>query len=94
MSWRVTITFPDMVSDEGNILLHRVHNFGETLFRHFRNSDRGTIGLEQVDAATTSLVVERIRSRDLRRTVQLLEQMAAAEFPERTPEITAEKESP
>ena len=78
---------------KANALLHRVRNFGETLFHHFRDSGRGSIELEQVDAAKTGLVVERIRSRDLRRTLKLLEQMAAAEFPERTPEITAEKAS-
>lgn len=88
MAWRVTIIFPDHVGDEGIALLHRVRNFGETLFRHFRDTGRGLIELEQVDRATRSLVVERIRNRDLRRTVKLLEQMAAAEFPERTPEIT------
>jgi hypothetical protein len=89
MSWQVTIIFPELVTDEGNVLLHRVRNFGETLFRHFRDSDRGHIDLEQVDAATTRLVVTRVRDR--RRIVKLLEKMAAAEFPERTPEVTAEK---
>jgi hypothetical protein len=91
MSWRLTITFPNMVTDKDGYLLHRVRNFGETLFRHFRDSNRGFIDLKQVDAATTRLIVTRIRSRDLRRTVKLIEQMAAVEFPERTPEITADK---
>ena len=72
--------------------LHRVRNFGETLFRHFRDGNGGFIDLKQVDAATTSLVVTRIRRRDLRRTMKLLEQMAAVEFPERTPEITQSRE--
>jgi hypothetical protein len=93
MSWRVTITFPEMVHDEGNSLLHRVRNFGETLFHHFTNSKRGSIELRQIDRATRTLVVERVRGRDLRRTVHLIQQMAAAEFPERTPEITTEKAS-
>jgi hypothetical protein len=93
MRWRVTITFPEMANDEGNDLLHRVRNFGETLSRHFTRSDRGSIELKQIDRATRALVVERIRARALRRTVYLLKQMAAAEFPERTPEITTEKMS-
>jgi hypothetical protein len=93
MSWRVTITFPEMANDEGNYLRHRVRNFGETLFHHFTCSGRGSIELKEIDRATRTLVVERIRARDLRRTMHLLTQMAAAEFPERTPEITAEKAS-
>lgn len=93
MSWRITIEFPEMAGDEGNDLLHRVRNFGETLFRHVRDSDRGAIELELVDAATRSLVIERIRNRDLRCTVQLLKRMAAAEFPERTPKIITDKVS-
>ena len=93
MSWRITIRFPDVVGDEDHELLHRVRNFGETLFRHFRDSDRGSIELEQVDVATRSLVVERIRNRDLRRTVRLIKEMAMAEFPERIPEIITDKAS-
>jgi hypothetical protein len=93
MSWRVTITFPEMADDEGYSLHHRVQNFGETLFRRFAGSNRGSIELKQIDRATRPLVVKRIRGRDLRRTVHLLQQMAAAEFPERTPEIITEKAS-
>ena len=82
-----------MVGDEDIVIVHRVRNFGETLFRHFRDSDRGSIDLKQVDRATRSLVVERVRNRDLRRTVRLLEKLAAAEFPERGPEIITYKAS-
>jgi hypothetical protein len=91
MAWRVTITFPDAVGDEGISLVHRVRNFGETLFRHFREDDRGFIELKDVDLATKSLVIERVHKRDLRRTVKLLELMSAKEFPERVPEITTAK---
>jgi hypothetical protein len=91
MAWRVTITFPHAVGDEDISLVHRVRNFGETLFRHFREDHRGLIALKDVDRATNSLVIERVRNRDLRRIVKLLEQMAAKEFPERTPEITTAK---
>jgi len=93
MSWRITIGFPEMVGDEDSVIVHRVRNFGETLFHHFRDSNRGSIDLKQVDRATRSLVVERVRNRDLRRTVRLLEKLAAAEFPERTPEIITCKAS-
>jgi hypothetical protein len=93
VSWRITITFPDMVGDEGNNLLHRVRNFGETLFVHFREHGRGSISLEEVDRATNTLVVEGVRNRDLRRTVQGIRQMAEVEFPERTPEIIAERDA-
>ena len=93
MSWRITIRFPEMVGDDDIVIVQRVRIFRETLFRHFRDSHRGSIHLGQVDRATRSLVAERIRNRDLRRTVRLLEQLAAAEFPERTPEIITYKAS-
>jgi hypothetical protein len=61
-----------MVGDEDIETVHRVRNFGETLFRHFRDSDGGFIDLEQVNRATRSVVVERVRNRDLRGTVRFL----------------------
>ncbi len=91
MSWRVTITFPEMVGDEGSDLLHRVRNFGETLYGHFSASGGGSVDLKQVDTATTTLVVECVRKRDLGRTFQAVRQLAAKHFPERTPAITRDK---
>jgi hypothetical protein len=91
MSWRVTITFPETVGDEGNELLHRVHNFGEALYGHFGLSGGGFVDLQKVDSATTSLVVERVRKRDLGRTLQSIRQLASKHFPDRTPEITKDK---
>lgn len=91
MSWRVILTFPAMVRDEDNDLLHRVRNFGETLFKHFREHSHASVSLEEVDRATDTLVVEGIRTRDLKRTVVLLERMAQGEFPERSPQISIEK---
>ena len=94
MSWRIVITFPEMVRDSDNDLLHRVRNFGETLFRHFRDNGRGSMSLGQIDVATGTLIVERVRDADLKRTLLLLEQMAEVAFPERTPKITAAKAAP
>lgn len=91
MSWRVTITFPELATDEASDRLHRVRNFGETIFRYFRDNGRGFISLAQVDQATRILIVEGIRNRDLKRTLETLKQMAEAEFPERPPEITANR---
>jgi hypothetical protein len=91
MSWRVTITLPEMIGDEGNGLLHRVRNLGEALYSHFQVSGGGFIDLTQVDSATTTLVVERVSKRDLGRTFEAVRQLAAKHFPERTPEITKVK---
>jgi hypothetical protein len=91
MSWRIVITFPEMVRDKDNDLLHRVRNFGETLFRHFKENGRGSMSLEEIDRATDTLIVDRVRNADLKRTLRLLEQMAEVDFPERTPKITADK---
>jgi hypothetical protein len=91
MSWRITITLPEMIGDEGNDLLHRVRNLGEALHSHFSVSGGGLIDLEQVDSATTTLVVERVSKRDLGRTFQAVREMALKHFPERTPEISKVK---
>ncbi|WP_158764570.1 hypothetical protein [Terricaulis silvestris] len=91
MSWRITITFPKMVGDEGNDLLHRVRNLGEALYGHFGVSGGGFVDLQKADSATTTLVVERVGKRDVSRTLQVVRQLASKHFPERTPEITKEK---
>lgn len=87
------MTFPEMVRDADSDLLHRVRNFGEKLFHEFEGNSLGSVDLSEVDRTTRSLVVKSIQTRNLGRVTQLLKRLSDAEFPDRTPDLTRERES-
>jgi hypothetical protein len=91
MPWRIVMTFPEKVSDRDNDLLHRVRNFGETVYRGLREEESAVISLDEVDRAIDTLVVNVKHNRDLKRITRMLEKTAEADFPDRTPSLTAEK---
>lgn len=93
MGWRIRITFPAAVGDEGNDFLHRVRNFGETLYGHFNDHGGGVVDLKHVDNATNALVVEHVSKRDLGGTLQTIRKLVAKHFPDRMPEIIKDKEA-
>lgn len=91
MSWGISITFSQNAVDRESTLTHRVRNFGEFLYRHFREHGHGSVSLEEVDQAIITLKVENVSTRRLKRTKQQLIKFAEVDFPDCTPEITVEK---
>lgn len=55
--------------------IHRMRNFGEALYRATREDGRASIGLEDVDRATTQLRVTVFPPRRLRRTLSMIEKL-------------------
>jgi hypothetical protein len=62
----LTIDF-DPYQAEPAALLHRVRNFGEDIYRYLQATDWGEIRMDEVDAATTKLIIRDIKSSKLRR---------------------------
>jgi hypothetical protein len=58
MSRTIVIRFPKD-QDEEFSLIHRLRNFGEDVFRHLRDSEKGwgEIDLAEVDAATSQFTI-------------------------------------
>ncbi|MEQ1950646.1 hypothetical protein [Mesorhizobium sp. CN2-181] len=76
MTRSLTIHF-DPAQAEQFLLIHRVQNFGEDVFRELRVTQWGEIDIHEVDTATDCLVVRRIANSKVRRLKAWIEREMA-----------------
>ena len=90
MTRRILIQFPDRTDDGDYGLLHRVRNLGEDLYRTFRDSGLGQLDLDQIDRTINTLVIDKVKAKQVTRAVKLIEKVTEAHFQDRSPRITVE----
>ena len=61
---------------EPNDSVHRLRNFGEDVFRQLREDDWGTVGLYEIDRATTQFAIRDVKASKLRRLITWIAQEA------------------
>ena len=76
----VVIHFQPNMGEESHILVHRLGNFGEDVFRFLRDSQWGTVDLGEVDRAKTHFSVINVKESKLRRLIAWIEDEAARQF--------------
>lgn len=67
------------VDDESRELVHRLRNYGEDVFYHLPDAERGMgqVSMDEVDAATSEFSVRGVAQSKVRRLRQWLEEEAA-----------------
>jgi hypothetical protein len=78
MARTIVIRFPKHQAEEYN-LIHRLRNYGEDVYRHLQDSDRGSgeIDLAEVDAATSQFSIRGVSPRRLQRVLKWVYKEAA-----------------
>jgi hypothetical protein len=67
MAWQIVIDFELPADTFGRSgLIHRIRNFGEDLYRAFRDSRQAHVDLEDIDRATDRICVTTIKNRQVR----------------------------
>jgi hypothetical protein len=76
MAWRIEIDFELPAGGrDRNGLVHRIRNFGEDLYRMFAKSGEARIDIGEVDRAADRLVVDSVKTRQLRTVSAEIEKM-------------------
>jgi hypothetical protein len=73
---RTVVIHFDPQQDEQALLIHRLRNFGEDVWRHVRDADWGCVSIDEVDRATTQFAITEVRAKKLRRLTAWLQLQA------------------
>ncbi|HEV2514034.1 MAG TPA: hypothetical protein VGV07_02200 [Devosia sp.] len=73
----ILIRFTASPGEEAESMAHRLRNFGEDVFRRLRDNEWGEIDLDEVDLATSELLITGIKQANRRRLARWLEEEAA-----------------
>jgi len=71
--WQIVINFEFSSGRDGNI--HRLRNFGEELYRAFKDDKWASVDLDDVDQATNRLVVHVYSARRVRSTSSVISKL-------------------
>jgi hypothetical protein len=75
----MSVTLEIMVPDDGEqTFVHRFRNFGEDVYRAFR--DECDVSIHEIDASTTSFAIRGIKRRQVRRTAAGIREIAEKHF--------------
>lgn len=80
MSRTLVIHFQPNLGEESHILVHRVGNFGEDVFRFLRDNQWGTADLGEVDRVKTHFSVANVKAPKLRRLIGWIEGEASRQY--------------
>lgn len=80
MSRTVVIHFRPNPGEESHVLVDKLRNFGEDVFRFLRDGQWGTVDLGEVDRAQTQFSVANVKASKLRRLIAWIEAEAARQY--------------
>lgn len=80
MSRTLIIHFQPNLGEESHILVHRLRNFGEDVFRFVRDNQWGTVDLGEVDRAKTHFSVANVKAPKFRRIIGWIEEKASRQY--------------
>ncbi len=77
MSATILIRFRAAPGEEPGVLIHRLRNFGEDVFRQLRESEWGKVDIDEIDCATEEFTVTHIKQANKLRLMRWLAEEAA-----------------
>jgi hypothetical protein len=80
MSRTVVIHFQPNPGEESHVLIGKLRNYGEDVFRFLRDTPWGTIDLGEVDRAQTQFSITNVKASKMRRLIAWIETEALRQY--------------